>query len=144
MIVGLTSGCFDLVHYGHVLYLERCRKLCDKLIVGVDDDQMVAQWKGAERPIIPELERLEMINNLACVDSAFLLHELGDLARVVRQFRVDKVFKHQGFAKLDHVVGVDDTDAELVIVPDVPGLVSTSEIISRIRQRYGSLRDSEV
>ena len=95
MIVGLTSGCFDLVHYGHVLYLERCRKLCDKLIVGVDDDQMVAQWKGAERPIIPELERLEMINNLACVDSAFLLHELGDLARVVRQFRVDKVFKHQ-------------------------------------------------
>lgn len=133
MIVGLTSGCFDLVHFGHVDYLGRCRALCDRLIVGVDSDAMVRRAKGPERPIIPELERLEMIRNLAPVDVACLLTDLGDLDRIVRQFRVQKMFKHQGFAHMNDVVGVGPGGAELVIVPDIPGLVSTSEIIRRIR-----------
>ena len=132
MIVGLTSGCFDLIHFGHIVYLESCKKLCDKLIVGVDSDKMVKEAKGNSRPIIPEQERLTMVNSLYPVDSAFIISTLGDLWNISTQFSVDKVFKHEGFRKVDRVVGVEGTKAELVIVPDVPGLVSTSEIIDRI------------
>lgn len=133
MIVGLTSGCFDLIHFGHVVYLESCKKLCDKLIVGVDSDKMVKEAKGSSRPIIPEQERLTMVNSLYPVDSAFIISTLGDLWNISTQFSVDKVFKHEGFKKVDRVVGVAGTKAELVIVPDVPGLVSTSEIIARVK-----------
>jgi len=48
------------------------------------------------------------------------------------KYNVNKVFKHEGFVKISPIIGVDGTDAELVVVPDVPGLVSTSEIINRI------------
>jgi len=139
MRVGLTSGCFDLIHYGHVRYLERCRALCDRLLVGVDCDALVKAAKGDERPIIPELERLEMVQNLAPVDAAFLLHDLDDLERIVRQFRVERMFKHEGFKDMENVIGVDDGEegqeglAVLYIVPDIPGLVSTSEIIKRVK-----------
>lgn len=134
MIVGLTTGCFDLIHFGHVDYLTRCKALCDRLIVGVDCDQLVRKDKGSSRPIIPELERLEMIRNLAPVDSAFLLESMEDLERVSRQFNVQKLFKHEGFTHIEKVFGCGPgTSAELVIVPDIPGLISTSEIIRRIR-----------
>jgi D-beta-D-heptose 7-phosphate kinase/D-beta-D-heptose 1-phosphate adenosyltransferase len=136
MIVGLTSGCFDLIHFGHIAYLERCKTLCDKLIVGVDSDEMVRKSKGENRPIISEIERLAMVNSLSPVDSAFIIHEVGDLHPISVKFGVDKVFKHEGFRKPEDVIGVVDTKAELVIVPDVPGLVSTSEIIDRILGRY--------
>ncbi len=134
MIVGLTSGCFDLVHFGHVEYLARCRSLCDRLIVGVDCDAMVRAAKGPARPIIPEFERLEMIRNLTPVDVAFILTDLEDLDRMVRKFHVMKMFKHEGFVNMEGVVGIGPGAAELVIVPDIPGLVSTSEIIRRIRE----------
>lgn len=136
MIVGLTSGCFDLIHFGHIVYLESCKKLCDKLIVGVDSDKMVKKAKGNSRPIIPEQERLAMVNNLYPVDSAFIISALKDLWNISIQFSVDKVFKHEGFRKVDRIVGVAGTKAELVIVPDVPGLVSTSEIIGKIILNY--------
>lgn len=134
MKVGLTSGCFDLIHYGHVFYLERCRALCDRLLVGVDSDSMVKAVKGDSRPIIPELERLEMIRNLSTVDAAFLLHDLSDLERIVRQFQVAAMFKHQGWENKT-VVGVGEGLAQLVLVPDIEGLVSTSEIVRRIQER---------
>jgi D-beta-D-heptose 7-phosphate kinase/D-beta-D-heptose 1-phosphate adenosyltransferase len=132
MHVGLTSGCFDLIHFGHLHYLDRCRRACDKLIVGVDSDDMVRRAKGPQRPIIPELERLALINSLGVVDAAFLLRDLSDIAQIARQFAVTKLFKHAGFRALDQVVGLD-SGAELVIVPDVVGLVSTSSIVARIR-----------
>lgn len=137
MIVGMTSGCFDLIHFGHVLYLERCKDLCDKLIVGIDSDEMVEKAKGKGRPIIPDLERWAMVNNLHPVDAAFIMYDLIDLYRMSIHFQVNKVFKHEGFAKLNtrhRIFGVYDTKAELVIVPDIPGLVSTSNIIQRIKE----------
>lgn len=131
MIVGLTSGCFDLIHFGHVSYLARCKAQCDRLIVGVDSDEMVRSAKGPERPIIQEQERLEMVRNLVPVDVAFLMNGLVDLQRVSEQFHVSKLFKHQGFRDT-FIYGLTPR-TELVIVPDIPGLVSTSEIIRRVR-----------
>lgn len=135
MIVGFTSGCFDLVHYGHLRYLESCKALCDTLLVGVDSDSMVRSTKGPERPFVPEFERLAMVRSQRCVDGAFLIRELMDLHRIAVQFRVNKVFKHEGFKEIKNVIGVEGTGAELVIVPDVPGLVSTTDLVQRIRSR---------
>ena len=137
MKVGLTSGVFDLIHYGHLVYLERCSRLCDKLIVGVDSDHMVRETKGPLRPIIPEMERLQMVQSLAHVDAAFLLNRLEDLDSMVQMFQVDMVFKHEGFRDIrEPIVGVEGTRAELCIVNDVPGLRSTSHIIEEILGRH--------
>lgn len=133
---GYTSGVFDLIHHGHLVYLARCKALCDQLIVGVDSDEMVREAKGPLRPLIPEGERLQMVRSLAYVDAAFLVHGLGDLERQVRAFGVRWVFKHEGFRDIENVIGVDGTQAELCIIPDVPGLRSTSDIIEEILRRH--------
>ena len=137
MVTGLTTGCFDLFHYGHLMYLQRCRNLCHQLVVGVDSDEMVRRAKGPNRPIIPENERFDLVNNLSVVSHAFILHDLSELPDIVRRLKIDYVFKHQSFKDIKHVAGVTDTGAELVIVPDIPGLVSTTEIVERILTRYG-------
>lgn len=134
--VGFTSGCFDLLHYGHVEYLRRCSRLCDLLIVGVDSDVLVSETKGPQRPIIPEQERLQMVWNLHCVGHAFILHDPKDLVQLVPHLRIRQIYKHQGFTVPAQVYGVGPGLAELVIVPDIPGLVSTTEIIERILARY--------
>ena len=137
MITGLTSGCFDLFHFSHLLYLQRCRSLCDRLIVGVDSDELVKKSKGDSRPIIPENERLELISNLGIVHTAFILKRVEDLDDVAKKFGVNKLFKHQSFWNMENVFGIG-TGAELVIIQDIPGMVSTSQIIDRIVGRYGN------
>jgi rfaE bifunctional protein nucleotidyltransferase chain/domain len=61
LTIVLTSGTFDLFHIGHALYLEQAKKLGDILIVGVDSDEKVKQRKGPHRPIVPELERVQIL-----------------------------------------------------------------------------------
>jgi len=139
MIVGLTSGVWDLIHVGHLHYLESCRKLCDKLVVGVDCDDMVRAAKGPKRPYIPEDQRLDLVNGLRWVDVAFKLRSLQDLDDVSRRFHVNRVFKHQGFKNLkDRIWGVRD-GVELTIVPDICGLINTTTLARRIVEDEDSL-----
>jgi len=63
-----TNGCFDLLHVGHLRYLEAARALGDLLVVGVNADSSVRRLKGEGRPLVPEAERQEMLAGLACVD----------------------------------------------------------------------------
>jgi len=137
MIIGMTSGCFDLIHFGHIHYLQRCRALCDRLIVAVDSDEMTKAAKGPSRPIIPELDRLRLVNSLGCVDTAFVMREILELEDAANAFRVDKLFKHEGFRRVDKVFGLGG-GAELVTVPDVIGLESTTTIIRRVLERYSA------
>ncbi len=66
--VVLTNGCFELLHVGHVRYLQQARRLGEVLIVGVNEDRAVRQLKGPGRPIVPAEERAEVLAALACVD----------------------------------------------------------------------------
>jgi D-beta-D-heptose 7-phosphate kinase/D-beta-D-heptose 1-phosphate adenosyltransferase len=66
--VVFTSGCFDLLHVGHVRSLEQARSLGDRLIVGVNADARVRELKGPGRPLVPARQRAEVIAGLACVD----------------------------------------------------------------------------
>jgi rfaE bifunctional protein nucleotidyltransferase chain/domain len=71
-----TNGCFDLLHYGHVRYLQRARKLGDQLVVGLNSDRSVRRLdKGPGRPLVPQAKRAAVLAALACVDVVVIFHE---------------------------------------------------------------------
>jgi rfaE bifunctional protein nucleotidyltransferase chain/domain len=76
--IGFVTGCFDMLHVGHVFYLEQCKNECDILIVGVGSDETVRTLKGASRPIIPEDNRMFLVDSLKTVDYTILNHEITE------------------------------------------------------------------
>jgi rfaE bifunctional protein nucleotidyltransferase chain/domain len=136
--IGLTSGCYDLLHNLHLSYLQRCRRLCDILLVGVDSDDLVRRTKGPERPVIPEHQRVAMVAALRCVDVAFVMGSLLDFETAVDSFKPKYIFKNQSFRPQD-VIGADA--AEIVTVPDVFQADSTSGIIEEIKRAKSRHRD---
>lgn len=73
--IGFTSGAFDLLHAGHADYLEKARAMCDVLIVGVNSDDSIRKYKGADRPVVSEQHRLQLVAALESVDYVFLFDE---------------------------------------------------------------------
>lgn len=71
----LANGCFDILHAGHVRYLEGARALGDMLVVGINSDEQVARLKGVGRPILPERERAELVASLQAVDLVTIFPE---------------------------------------------------------------------
>lgn len=131
MIVGLTSGCFDLFHHSHLLFLERCKSRCDKLIVGVDSDDLVRKIKGSNRPIHGEIHRFNLLSSLEVIDICFILRDLEDLTKIARDFNVDELYKCEKFRNVEKVFGAEQ--AKMVIIPDIEGMISTTKIINRIK-----------
>jgi rfaE bifunctional protein nucleotidyltransferase chain/domain len=84
--VVLANGCFDLLHVGHVRYLEGARALGDLLVVGINADEQVRQLKGAHRPFIPERERAEIVASMRAVDFVTIFYEptVEALLRAIR------------------------------------------------------------
>jgi len=130
-VIGLTSGCYDLFHNLHLAYLQRCRRMCDFLIVGVDSDDLVRKTKGPQRPIIPEHHRVNLVSALRCVDAAFIMGSLRDWELAVDGLYPKYIFKNQNFKPQD-VIGVEQ--AEVITVPDVFQPDSTSGIIEEIKR----------
>jgi rfaE bifunctional protein nucleotidyltransferase chain/domain len=85
MKIVYAPGCFDLLHVGHLRFLERARLLGDRLIVGVAADSVIALDKGRS-PVIPEDQRLELVRGLACVSEAVIYRELRFL-KEIRKFK---------------------------------------------------------
>jgi D-beta-D-heptose 7-phosphate kinase / D-beta-D-heptose 1-phosphate adenosyltransferase len=131
--VGLTSGCFDLFHSLHLAYLQKCRRMCDVLIVGVDGDDFVRKVKGSGRPIVPEHQRVMLVNALDCVDIAFVMGSLEDWNRAIHAFFPDKLFKNTNFNPKDVI---NPLNAEVIIVPDVVTADSTTAIIQEILKTH--------
>src|SRR6266478_6172408 len=67
-----TNGCFDLLHFGHVSYLQRAQQLGDLLVVGLNSDASCRQLKGSHRPLVPERQRAAVLAALACVDAVVI------------------------------------------------------------------------
>jgi len=80
--VVLANGCFDILHVGHVRYLEGARKLGDTLVVALNSDRSVRALKGADRPILNESERVALVSALRCVDHVVVFDE-ADVTRVL-------------------------------------------------------------
>lgn len=74
-VIVLANGCFDLLHVGHVRYLEGAKRMGDVLLVGINSDASVRKLKGFERPLMPESERAEILSAFSCVDYVLVFHE---------------------------------------------------------------------
>jgi D-beta-D-heptose 7-phosphate kinase/D-beta-D-heptose 1-phosphate adenosyltransferase len=131
--VVLTSGSFDLIHLGHVKYLAKAKAFGDVLAVGVDSDAKIRRRKGEDRPMVPELERLELLAHQRPVDLIFLKEEDEDRWALIRAVRPDVLV-----LTADHSYSDDDQQALLeycgrIEVLERQAAVTTSE---RIRQMY--------
>lgn len=127
-----TNGVYDLLHRGHVEYLEEARALGGRLVVGVNSDASVQRLKGPSRPIVPEAERVELIGALACVDLALVFGDDTPLA-LIEAVAPDVLCKGADWAA-DAIVGSEFVKARGGRVERIPlreGL-STSAIIARI------------
>lgn len=128
-----TNGVFDILHPGHVRYLQQARALGDALIVGLNADVSVRRNKGPERPINPQEERAEILEALECVDAVVLFEE-DTPDRIIRAIQPDILVKGADWAA-DAIVGRDTVEARggrVVRIPVEPGH-STTTIIQRIR-----------
>ncbi len=130
--VTLANGCFDLLHVGHVRYLQGARALGGKLIVAINSDQSVRRLKGLGRPAMPELERAEIIAALACVDAVVIFDE-PDVRPLIREIKPDVQAKGTDYTR-DTVPERDEVVAHggrVEIVGD-PKDHSTTEILGRM------------
>jgi rfaE bifunctional protein nucleotidyltransferase chain/domain len=141
--VVLTNGVFDLLHVGHLRYLEAARALGDCLIVGVNDDAGVRRNKGPLRPIVPAAERAELLAGLACVDYVTLFGE-ATAVELARLLQPDVYVKGGDYAApgesggkpLPETPVVLAGGGEVRIISLVPGASST-DLIERVLARYG-------
>jgi rfaE bifunctional protein nucleotidyltransferase chain/domain len=86
--IAMANGVFDLLHVGHVRYLEGARELADVLVVAINTDRSARALKGPDRPVIPENERAELVAALACVDFVLLFDE-PDVRALLRVLKPD-------------------------------------------------------
>jgi D-beta-D-heptose 7-phosphate kinase/D-beta-D-heptose 1-phosphate adenosyltransferase len=128
-----TNGVYDLLHPGHVRYLQEARKLGDMLIVGLNADESVRRTKGPDRPITPEHERAEVLAALACVDAVVVFGE-DTPAAIIQTIQPDVLVKGADWPA-DQIVGRDTVEARggrVVLIPVEQGY-STTSIVERIR-----------
>ncbi|NWF93826.1 MAG: D-glycero-beta-D-manno-heptose 1-phosphate adenylyltransferase [Syntrophaceae bacterium] len=132
-----TNGCFDLLHLGHVRYLESAKSLGDVLVVGLNSDASVRSLKGPERPILPQEERAEILSSLGCVDYITIFDEKTPL-ELISSLQPDVLVKGGDWTK-EAIVGrevVEGSGGEVILLPFVEGS-STSNLIQKILERYG-------
>jgi len=132
--VVFTNGVYDLLHPGHVRYLQAARAEGDALIVGVNSDRSVRALKGPHRPVHPQDERAELIAALACVDAAVVFDQ-DTPHEIITALQPDVLVKGADWPA-DQIVGREVVEARggrVVRVHVVPGHSST-QLIERMRQ----------
>ncbi|MCG8353542.1 MAG: adenylyltransferase/cytidyltransferase family protein [Chloroflexales bacterium] len=144
--VVLTNGVFDLLHAGHVAYLEQARTLGNILIIGVNSDESTRTIKGPLRPLVPAAERAHILAALRCVDYVTIFEQPTAEALVLAlkpdvyvkggDYAVDRSPQTIDEQRLPEAKVVRGYDGDVVLLPFAEGR-STSELIARIVQRYG-------
>ncbi|MGL5206511.1 MAG: D-glycero-beta-D-manno-heptose-7-phosphate kinase [Acidaminococcaceae bacterium] len=125
-----TNGCFDILHVGHVTYLEKAAKLGKHLIVGLNTDASVRRLKGETRPLVQEFDRARVLASLACVE-AVVLFDQDTPAELIKEIKPDILVKG-GDYKPEEVVGRENA-GEVKIIDFEEGY-STTGVVERIAQ----------
>jgi len=128
-----TSGCFDVLHVGHLRSMEQARGLGDVLVVGVNRDRRVRELKGRNRPVVPERQRAELLAGFECVDRVVLFGE-DTAAPLIRALKPDIVCKggeYRGAFVPEREV-IEALGGRFVLLRQVPG-VRSSSLIKRAR-----------
>lgn len=124
-----TNGCFDILHKGHIDYLQKSKELGDVLIVGLNSDESVRKLKGNKRPVNSQSDRATVLRALECVDSVIEFYE-DTPYELIKLIKPDIITKGGDYT-VDQVVGNDL--AEVVIIPYVDGY-STTSVIGNIKK----------
>jgi rfaE bifunctional protein nucleotidyltransferase chain/domain len=133
-----TNGCFDILHVGHVRYLQSARALGDALLVAINSDRSVRELKGALRPIMNEQERAEMLAALGAVDYVVVFDDISPRSLIAEV--LPDILVKGGDYQLDEIHGREEVEAaggRVVALPFVEG-ASTSSIIERIKKSLES------
>lgn len=131
-----TNGCFDIIHAGHVKYLNIAAGFGDVLILGLNSDYSVRQIKGEKRPVINEIHRSMVVSSLACIDHVVLFDE-PDPEKLIQIISPDVLVKGADWEE-DQIIGGDFVKANggrierVVMEPEI----STTKIIKRIGSLY--------
>ncbi len=131
-----TNGCFDLLHVGHITYLNEARGLGDILVVGLNTDRSVRALKGDNRPILPEQERSHLLAALECIDYV-ILFDVETPLDLIKKIRPDFLVKGADYSK-EEVVGYDLVESyggKVVLLPLID-TISTSNIINIIKEKF--------
>jgi len=131
----MTNGCFDLLHVGHIRYLQEAKQLGDVLVVAVNSDLSTKAIKGPQRPLVPEQERAETLAALSCIDFVILFEELDPLRLI--QLLLPNLLVKGGDWQADRIVGrdvVEKAGGKVLSIPLTPGR-STSILIKEILKR---------
>jgi rfaE bifunctional protein nucleotidyltransferase chain/domain len=132
--VVFTNGVFDILHPGHVRYLQAARAHGDLLIVGLNSDASVRRNKGPERPINPQDERAEVLAALACVDAVSIFDD-DTPAGIIGRVQPDVLVKGADWPA-DQIVGRDTVEARggRVVLEPVEQGYSTTDIVARVQR----------
>lgn len=135
--VVFTNGCFDILHAGHVDYLETARAQGDLLIVGLNSDASVKRIKGKGRPLVPETDRAAVLAGLGSVDAVVLFDE-DDPLETIRALLPDVLVKGADWGE-DEIIGAEvvrEKGGRVFRAPLTAGR-STSELIRTVVDRFG-------
>lgn len=139
--VVLTNGCFDLLHVGHIRYLQEAREQGDVLFVGLNDDRSARRVKGSGRPYVSEEDRAEILAALRCVDYVILFGETT-AENLVRSLEPDVYVKGGDYSleELPEAMAVAECGGTVYLTPVVPERSTTSLVSSIIA---GQPREAE-
>ena len=131
-----TNGCFDILHVGHVKYLQEAKRLGDVLIIGLNTDWSVCANKGPLRPLVGEQDRAEVLAALSCVDYIVMFDEFTP-EKLIEEI-VPNILVKGGDYQIDDIKGrecVEANNGRVVPIPFIPDK-STSNLIKLIIERY--------
>ena len=136
MVIGYTAGVYDLFHIGHLNLLRNAKSMCDKLIVGVSVDELVAYKR--KKAVIPFQERLEIVQSMKCVDAAVPQYDMDKFAmweklKFDMLFVGDDWFKREKWNELDE--RFREVGVKIIYFPYTRGISSTllNEVLEKLR-----------
>ena len=130
--VGITNGCFDLLHKGHIFSLKQCKKYCDKLVVLLNSDKSVRKLKGMNRPIENEKLRKKKLLNLKFVDHVIIFNEMTPF-KMIKLLKPDFLFKGSDYRN-KKIIGkkyVKSYGGKIKILKNLKG-ISTTKILKNL------------
>ena len=134
--VAFTNGCFDILHFGHINYLERAKRTADILVVAVNSDSSIKKIKGNARPVTGLKERIGIIAALECVDFVTSFSQDTPL-QIIKLLKPDILIKGADWSK-NEIVGkeaIESSGGSVITLPYIKGY-SSSRIINKIAKAF--------
>ena len=134
--IGFTNGCFDLLHEGHINFLEKAKSKCNYLVVGINSDKSIKKIKGNKRPILNLKQRKRIIKSVKYVDKVMVFNQETPI-NLIKKIKPDVIFKGGDYKK-ENVVGYNfqkERNKSVKIISFIDN-VSTTKIINKLIKKF--------